>query len=174
VRDVLRLGARRWAERRAATGEPRAPDDVEGEPQDSAPPRGRPAWDAESVALALEETVLRAAHAVRRARWLVGLSECALAWTEPGRDGRRLLVVERGAVTTRADLAPGERLPIPPGHRRPAAERRLSFDVAGFDRLRVLTTELRPLALDAEDVELRLGRLARLTRRRLRAVLRWV
>jgi DNA polymerase-3 subunit epsilon len=168
LRDVLRLGARRWAERRAATGEAQAADDAEGEA------RGRPAWDAERVALALEETALRAAHAVRRSRWLVGLSESALAWTEPGRDGRRLLVVERGAVTTRAELAPGEPLPIPPGHGRPAAERRRSFDVAGFDRLRVLTTELRPLALGAADVELRLGRLARLTRRRLRAVLRWV
>ncbi|HEX9187982.1 MAG TPA: nucleotide excision repair endonuclease, partial [Vicinamibacteria bacterium] len=166
VRDFLRLGARWWAER--ATGEPETDDEAERER------RGRPAWDAERVALALEETVLRAAHAVRRARWLVGLSECALAWTEPGGDRRRLLVVERGAVTNRAELAPGEPLPIPPGHHRPAAERRLSFDVATLDRLRVLTTELRPLAAGAPDVEVRLGRVARLARRRLRAVLRWV
>jgi hypothetical protein len=56
----------------------------------------------------------------------------------------------------------------------PPAERRAAFDVATFDRLRVLTTELRRLAAEAPTVELRLGPQARLSRRRLQAVLRWV
>jgi len=168
--EVLRLGARRWAERRAATGDGEAAADRGPENE----PRRRPAWDAERVMFALEETVLRAAHAVRRARWLVRLSESTLAWTEPGRDARRLLVIERGAVTGGADLPPGAPAPVPPGFARTAAERRRSFDVAAFDRLRVLTTELRSLVDGAGDVELRLGPYARLSRKRVRAVLRWV
>ena len=168
--EVLRLGARRWAERRAATGDGEAAADRGPENE----PRRRPAWDAERVMFALEETVLRAAHAVRRARWLVRLSESTLAWTEPGRDARRLLVIERGAVTGGADLPPGAPAPVPPGFARTAAERRRSFDVAAFDRLRVLTTELRSLVDGAGDVELRLGPFARLSRKRVRAVLRWV
>jgi hypothetical protein len=63
---------------------------------------------------------------------------------------------------------------MPPGHARTPAERRASFDVATFDRLRVLTTELRTVAAQADDVELRLGSHARLSRVRLARVLRWV
>jgi hypothetical protein len=123
---------------------------------------------------ALEETLLRAAHAVRRARWLVQLSECSLAWKEPGSNQLRLLVVVRGAVAGRANLEPGARLPVPPGHARSLVMRRATFDVATFDRLRVLTTELRTLVKTADSVELRLGLHARLSRRRLSTALRWV
>jgi DNA polymerase-3 subunit epsilon len=165
--DLLRLGGRLWACRRAAS--PPEPDDARAE----AAPR-RPAWNAERVREALEETVLRAAHGVRRGRWLVRLGECALAWAEPGAPRRRLLVISAGAVVTRADLEPGTPLPVPPGHARPPAERRAAFDVATFDRLRVLTTELRRLATEAASIELRLGPHTRLSRARLQAVLRWV
>jgi DNA polymerase-3 subunit epsilon len=169
VRPLLRLGARLWAMRRAeAASGPEQP--AEEEPRRLR----RPAWDEERVRQALEETVLRAAHAVRRARWLCRLSECSLAWAEPEARRLRLLVIRAGAVEVRTDIEPGTPLPVPPGHARAPAERRASFDVATFDRLRVLGTELRRLAAEAATVELRLGRHARLSRRRLQAVLRWV
>jgi hypothetical protein len=126
------------------------------------------------VKQALEETALRAAHAVRRARWLCRLSECSLAWAEPGAERLRLLVIQGGAVAARVDLDPGTPVPVPPGHARTPTERRTAFDVATFDRLRVLTTELRVLVAGATHVELRLGLHARLSRGRLQAVLRWV
>lgn len=77
-------------------------------------------------------------------------------------------------MTARAWLEPGTAAPVPPGLGRTAAERRASFDLAAFDRLRVLTTELRGLVARTATIELRLGRSARLDRRRLQAVLRWV
>jgi DNA polymerase-3 subunit epsilon len=173
TRDLLKLGALLWAQRLA----PEAPaPEPEGATTD-APRRDearRPAWDAERVRHALEETLVRATHAVRRARWLVRLSECSLAWAEPGSNELRLLVVERGAVADRAYLAPGARLPVPPGHARSLVERRATFDVATFDRLRVLTTELRTLVKTAASLELRLGAHARLSGRRLQTALRWV
>ncbi|HVO09137.1 MAG TPA: hypothetical protein VMX54_00165 [Vicinamibacteria bacterium] len=161
---LLRLGSRLWALRRVAT----VVDD------DAAAAPSRPAWDEGRVCQALEETVVRAAHAVRRARWLVRLCECALAWAEPEAATRRLLVIHGGEVAERGDLPPGAPLPVPPGHRRPPAARRAAFDLACFDRLRVLGTELRVVAAAADSVELRLGEHARLSRRRLQAVLRWV
>jgi len=166
TRGLLRLGARLWVE--AATG-PRDGDSPEQ------PPGGRgPDWDAERVRRAMEQSVARAAHAVRRARWLVRLGECSLAWAEAGATERRLLVIEGGTVAARAHLPPGLGVPVPPGHARTAAERRAAFDLAAFDRLRVLTTELRALAAGTGTVELRLGPTTRLSRERLRAVLRWV
>ena len=169
ARGLLRLGSRLWARRRSgALASAAAP--VEPQPET---PRKR-VWDAERVMRALEETTLRAAHAVRRGRWLVRLSECSLAWTEPGAERRRLLVIRVGAVAVRADLEPDAGVPVPPGHACTAAERRAAFDVATFDRLRVLTTELRALVGGSATVELRLGPTARLSRGRLQAVLRWV
>jgi hypothetical protein len=134
----------------------------------------RPDWDEERVRQALEDTVLRVAHAARRGRWLLRLSESSLAWAEPGTPSRRLLVIGGGAVIRRADLPPDAPVPVPPGHRRTPDLRKAVFDVATFDRLRVLTTELRRLATDAPSIEVRLGRHARLSRRRLETVLRWV
>lgn len=164
VSELVRLGARLWARRLHA---PADETDEEAEP----PPR---TWDARRVALALEETVLRAAHALRRARWLCRLSESSLAFAEGAAAGRRLLLVTGGEVVTREDLAPGEPLPVPAGHGRGPAARREVFDVATFDRLRVLTTELRRLAAETGQVELRFGPHARLRGERLRTVLRWV
>jgi hypothetical protein len=127
------------------------------------------------VALALEKTVLRAAHAVRRARFLVRLCESVLAWAQPDEpERRRLLVIEGGEVVARSWVEPGVPLPLPPGHARPAACRRAGFDLARFDRLRVLIIELRTLAAGATSVELRLGRHARLSQARLRRSLRWL
>ena len=169
---VLRVGARLWASRRETSA---GDADVGAEPAAAAPePPRRPAWDAGTVRETLEETVRRAAHAVRRGRWLLRLCECSLAWDEPGRPGRRLLVVERGGVAARADLEPGESAPVPAGAGRSPAERRAAFDLATFDRLRVLTTELRTLVADATSVEIRLGENARLSRPRLATVLRWL
>jgi DNA polymerase-3 subunit epsilon len=167
---LLRLGTRLWALRRAAAAA--GPHDSPTLPSEGPE---RLAWDAERVVLALEETVLRAAHAARRGRWLLRLSECSLAWAEGSRpERRRMLVIQGGAVVARADLAPGAPLPPPPEHARPASERRAAFDLARFDRLRVLTTELRALTAEAVSVELRLGLYARLSRWRLQAVLRWL
>lgn len=164
----LRLGARLWLERRAAAA---ARGHDADQPDEAA---RRWSWDPEHVSQRLEQTVLRAAHAVRRARWLVRLSECALAWQDPGAGRERLLVLEGGAVTAGGERSPGSPLPLPPGHDRPPAQRREALDLAAFDRLRVLTTELRALADGAGTLELRLGRHARLSRRRLQAVLREV
>jgi DNA polymerase-3 subunit epsilon len=170
TRDLLRLGGRLWARRRTEDAVAADADELVLEP----PEVRRPSWDADRVAEALEETVVRAAHGVRRARWLLHLSECSLAWTDPGARKRRLLVLGSGAVVARAELGPDTPVPVPPGHARGLAERRAAFDVATFDRLRVLTTELRTVAAGAADVELRLGAHARLSRARLQAVLRWV
>jgi DNA polymerase III subunit epsilon len=170
ARAVLRLGARLWEGRRAANATVQETAEADTPP---ATPR-RSQWDAQRVLAALEETVLRSAHAVRRARWLLRLSESSLVWTEAGREGSRLIAIEGGTVTTRADLAPGATAAVPVAAGRSAAARRAAFDLACFDRLRVLTTELRTLTTEAPSLELRLGAHVRLSRQRLETVLRWV
>jgi DNA polymerase-3 subunit epsilon len=134
-RRLLRLGSelhkRMLDDDALATIE--APDD------DDAP------WDPARVRFELERVTLTAAQQIRRARWLCLLSESSVAW-RPGataRSARRLLVIERGAIVERRTLAEGERLPVPVGASLTLRERQQSFDVASYDRLRVLSTELK-------------------------------
>ena len=64
--------------------------------------------------------------------------------------------------------------PIPPGYTRSMAARREGFTVARFDRLRVLSTELKRLVAAGAPVALRLGVAPPLAGTRLKAVLWWV
>ncbi len=165
ARDLESLGRASWTALRPGREE-----------EDGPLPRERdgPAWDADRVARALESTVARATHAVRRARWLLRLAESSLGWSEPGAAVSRLLRIERGHVVEREWIAAGAPLPTPPGHTRGRQERQHDFDVATFDRLRVLVTELRGLAPRAARLELRLGPHVLLSQPRLREVLQWI
>lgn len=110
-------------------------------------------WSADSVAAALEEAVMSAARATRRARWLCRLTDSVVAFREPTR-ARRVLVVSEGAVVERYWAGTELSAPV----RAPSfQERQRYFDASTYDRLRVLTTELRTLATDSGEVSMRLG-----------------
>jgi DNA polymerase-3 subunit epsilon len=161
-RRLLRLGARLWSEGRR--------DD---EPQEDVS-TGRPStWTPELVQFSLERLALRGALARRRARWLTHLVDAAVAWCEPGADRPRLLIIENGEITSCApavEVAP----PIPPGYRRPPGCRRDGFTLARFDRLRVLTTELKRLLSEGAPAAVRFGAAPALMGARLARVLSWV
>jgi len=115
-------------------------------------------WDPERVARHLERVTLQMGRQLRRARWLCLLSESAVGWHEPGQAARRRLVVERGQIIDRCYVPPERELPIPPGADRVHADRQHSFaDIHTYDRLRVLSTELKRLSQHSDDVEVRLS-----------------
>jgi hypothetical protein len=162
---LLRLGARLWREGRRERG---VEDDVDAE-------RGAiVGWTPELVHAELERVVLRAALARRRAIWLTRMIDASVSWRERGAPGARLLVIEQGAIEESgaidADVVP----PVPPGHRRSALARREAFTVVVFDRLRVLTSELRRLAAAGARVAVRFGPATTLAEARLAAALWWV
>ena len=161
---LLRLGTRVWREggRDRAVGE-----------DDTNDPRSR-VWTPESVQLSLEWLALRAALARRRAIWLTRLFDSALVWREPHGGCTRLIVIENGEVVTSSAVDAGETPPIPPGHSRRAAARREAFTLASFDRLRVLTTELKRLSGAGAPVALRLGGGPALDGARLASALWWI
>jgi len=152
------LGARLWRQWKK-----REPEEEEREEREE---RLR---DPKDVAAALESTVRRGAHFVRRARWLRRLCEASLVWRPPGADRRRLLVLERGRITRLEDDADA-----PSCSRRGTLARLRCFDAATYDRLRVLTTELRRVVAEDRIVELRLGPRQRLDRQALARRLYWV
>jgi DNA polymerase-3 subunit epsilon len=163
---LLRLGTRLWREGRRDR-------DVDEDDSNEAW-REWTVWTPEFVQLSLEWLTLRAALARRRAIWLTRLFDSTVVWREPGASCARLVVMEEGEVALSAAVDASAPPPIPPGYRRPVAARREAFTLASFDRLRVLTTELKRLIAAGAPVALRLGAGAALDTSRLASALWWV
>jgi hypothetical protein len=163
---LLRLGTRLWREGRR--------DRDADNDQNAAESARVVAWTPELVQQALEWVALRAALARRRAMWLTRLVDASVMWREPGAARDRLLVIEGGEIVLGADAGQNQAPPIPSRYQRPVIARRELFTVACFDRLRVLTTELKRLAAAGAPVAVRLGTGPALADARLAAVLWWV
>lgn len=156
-RELLHLGVRLQRQRRR--GEDAGDETGAAEP--AAEERGHP-WSPERVADSCEETAAEGARLVRRARWLCQLAESSLAWSEDGR--RWLLVLSGGCPVRHEPLADDAPVPPPPGHARSAAQRRRLIDLRAYDRLSVLTRELKALVATDAPVAVRLGPRRRLGR----------
>jgi DNA polymerase-3 subunit epsilon len=163
---LLRLGTRLWREGRRD----RDVDDDDG----NGTRRGVPVWTPEVVHVSLEWLALRAALARRRAIWLTRLFDSSVVWREPADSCARLIVIENGEVVLSRAVDAHATPPIPPGYRRPVAARRAAFTLGSFDRLRVLTTELKRLIKAGAPVALRLGVGPALAESRLASALWWV
>jgi len=163
---LLRLGTRLWRE---GLRDRDVDEDDANETR-----RGVTGGTPELVRMSLEWLALRAALARRRAIWLTRLFDSSVVWHEPGDRCARLIVIEKGEVALRAAADESASPPIPPGCRRPVAARREAFTLASFDRLRVLTTELKRLVAAGAPVALRLGAGPALDESRLASALWWV
>jgi DNA polymerase-3 subunit epsilon len=176
IRILTGLGARLWREHLErleleanteadvdATEAPKTEDD-------------RQVWTPDDVAHLIESVMRRAAHLIRRSRWFCMLSEASLAWASAAAEDhdKILLSLKKGVVVQRGKLGVGEKTPVPVGYTTPTDLRRQSIDLMTYDRLRVLTTELRRLVAEGRDVELRLRPTAKLGNPELEKVLRWV
>jgi DNA polymerase III subunit epsilon len=131
-------------------------------------------WTPEFVQVSVEWLALRAALARRRAIWLTRLAESSLVWRDPGDMCARLIVIENGEIALNTAVDASASPPIPPGYHRSVGARRAAFTLASFDRLRVLTTELKRLSGAGALVTLRLGDGPALDQARLASALWWV
>ncbi len=180
LRFLTALGAQFWRERLqiAALAEMVAEKendngDVDTEKKESAKEH---IWTPEAVARSIETMVLHSAHLIRRARWFCLLSESSLVWSSADhRDKFKILMVlENGFLLKRDNVKTGEVTPIPPGFAKSFRNRQKNINLITYDRLRVVTTELRRLLSEGRDIELRLGPKVTLSYREVMKVLRWV
>ena len=173
-RPLLVLGARLWREGRRFHGE----DDEDRRAHASGDgPLFSPAahaWTPAGVATAIEGLALQCAHALRRARWLTALVESTVAFHDPPARGARLLVLCDGEIVRREQVEPGAIPPAPDFYRRSRGERHAGFTIARFDRLRVLTTELKRLVAKGSPVCVRIAPRATLSGERLVRLLGWI
>ena len=160
---LLRLGTRLWREGRRD-------HDIDAD-EDT---RAITTWTPELVQRSLEWLSLRGALARRRAIWLTRLFDSSVVWREPADSCARLIVIENSEVVWSGAVDANATPPIPPGYRRPVAARREAFTLGSFNRLRVLTTELKRLIAAGAPVALRLGVGPPLDESRLAFALWWV
>ena len=135
-----------------------------------------PSWTPEAVARAIEKFSMRSALLIRRSRWLCLLSESALAWETRNPEDRNkiILLFENGTVAHRQKLSSRKKTPLAAGHARRLANRQKIFDLTTYERLRVVTTELRRLVTEGRKLEIRLSPNAILSNRQLAKILPWV
>lgn len=164
---LLRLGTRLWRDGR------RPRDEAEKKEFELTPPV-MPAWTPEQVQLTLEWIALGAALARRRAKWFTRLFDATVTWEEAGAGTCRFLIIENGDITARGECESGISPPVPPAWSRPTTARGEAFTLARFDRLRVLTTELKRLLASGAHAAVRLGDTMALADERLARVLSWL
>ncbi len=181
LRVVTGLGARlrreRLAERNvdpSAAGLQAASDDgIEAQDETV---QAKTVCTPDSITGAMEHMLMHWSLIIRRARWYRLLSEACLAWTRAGNpEGAKHLVIIEGAhIVSCASLSSGWPVPVPEGAGRTPLERGKNFDLPAYDRMRVLTTEIRRLVgLDC-GIDLRLGPKVKLNATRLKKILAWV
>jgi DNA polymerase-3 subunit epsilon len=180
---LMALGARFWlekleekaAEAEAGSGGPADTDPGETESVPEGPEAGPSVWTPERVAKTLKSIIRTGTYQIRRARWLLRLHESSLVWTDRSDPGlKHVAVVESGRARFSGPFPSAAGIPDRDGDVRPLIERQAEFDVATYDRLRVLTTEVRRLCAEGRVVELRLHPAVRLTPPQLRKMLPWV
>ena len=132
-------------------------------------------WSPEAVTGAIESLLCRCAHLIRRARWFVMLSESTLAWSAADDTGSRtnLVILRAAQISARCKLRSDDPLPLTPGAAIAWRDRQRHLDLAAYDRMRVLITEMRRILAEERTLRLRLGRNAVLNEGRLRRLLRW-
>ena len=179
LRLLTALGAQLWRERlqAAALAEMVAEKEHDNEDLDTEEESGKEhIWTPAAVARIIEKMVRHSAHLIRRARWFCLLSESSLAWSAADdRDNFKTLVIfKNGSVLARDDMKTQKKAPIPPGYTKSFRARQKNINLITYDRLRVLTTELRRLLSEDRDIELRLGPKVTLNRREVMGALQWV
>ncbi len=176
LRSLTRLGALLWREHLEQRERDDAGKDEIDEMDEQQAEDERRVWYPEDVAHIIEGVIMRAAYLIRRSRWLCLLSESTLAWTSPSaaNDHKIVLYFKKGAVVQRQELTADQQTPMPADHVKPFHGRRQDIDLFTYDRLRVVTTELRRLISEDRRSELRLGPKAILHNPELAKALRWV
>jgi DNA polymerase III subunit epsilon len=109
-------------------------------------------WDPDRIRRRLERGILSGGQLIRRARWLCLACDASIAFREVDGRGWRELTFDSGALVEARDLSSPDQLAPPRYTPRSRLERMQSFDGARYDRLRVVTTELKRVLAESGDV----------------------
>jgi DNA polymerase III epsilon subunit-like protein len=173
AQGVLQIGRRSWLERLHQ----HTASDVKSDETNLNHEKGNAfAWTPEAVIKRLEAVCRRCAFMFRRANWLAIVSESTVAWRDrnPGSNRRHIIQFQAGVLTHRTGAHINQAVPVPPKDNTPFLERRAQLNIETYDRLRVLTTEIRRLLRDNRFECIRLSRNTFLYPKQIRLMLDWI
>jgi hypothetical protein len=150
-RHLLKRGLGLWRIHRSERSERDDAEDTVGEDDACRD------WDVPAVVAMLDGVVRRGSQLVRRGRWLQILANTSLTWETAGSElqSARTLHIRKGRIYRHSQGTFGEAAAVsPPPAPSPAAARTVFIAAATYDRLRVLTTELRRLAAEGRRIRI--------------------
>ena len=155
MRELYRIGRILWELRNEESEDENDTDT----PDDSADDCEE-VWTVEDVLSLLESCVRRISWLERRGRWLTILLNCSLSWIPVNApDGqKRLLIISNGVVKERRWIA-SDHMQASDSTLENEREKRLAaFTFEVYERMRVLSTELKRLSQEKSGLQIRTGR----------------
>lgn len=177
---LIRLGTVLWVESmrereriRAERAEADQPDSPAPAGRESVPVRG---MDPKRVSSILKFIIRNGCLQMRRAKWLSRLSESCLIWDNPDGEnqGRNLAFFSGGRLQSMQSLRLGEKIPPGLSLQVPHGQRLKHFDIYTYDRMRILSSEIKRLLAEKRSVWLRLESPSLISEDKLRRMALWV
>ena len=157
LRVVTSLGAHIWRQQalKSTICESETKDNADA-PLDEVATKERE-WTPADIAGSIESLLTHTAHMLRRARWFRLLLDSRLAWASSDDPDtlQHLLVFESGIVIDRKCMRPGCEMSKPRWRCKTRLKKHIKMDLSVYDRMRVVTTELRRLVCEGRTIELR-------------------
>lgn len=181
--SLIKMGTKLWKEKLDKQAEKRLQAETETDTLvlEADPPKKMKKklsihWTPESVAKALLHIIRVGSFQIRRARWLYLLTESTLIWerNERGIDRKNLVVFKIGLPHFEDPIPGSQEIPLPTGFWKSSLAKQQNFDVFTYDRLRILTTEIRRILEEDRTATLRFGPKLILKSEQLREILKWV
>jgi DNA polymerase III epsilon subunit-like protein len=164
INRVMQWGTQFWQEK-LLERESEKEIETDGELQEEKDQEKREeGWTPERVFKALKRTIRIGSFQIRRARWYCRLSESRLTWSKPNGSeyDKHVLIFEKGKTSPKW------------GHEKSLLQRQANFDIATYDRMRIVTTEIRRILQEGRDIELSFHRKHTLDKDQLEKILKWV
>jgi DNA polymerase-3 subunit epsilon len=173
---VLKWGAQFWEEKLAEKEAEQDREESEESQEEEEQEKIEEGWTQERVFKALRRVIRLGSFQMRRARWFCRLSESTIRWTIAGeKKGRtHYVVIKNGSPNFESHTTSPENISIPPGHKSTLLDRQKCFDIFVYDRMRIITTEMRRIIRENRDIELCLHPGHILDYKQLKKMLKWV
>jgi len=180
---LMRLGSYLWKERLEKIAEKAREETEEAntlvlkpEPPETEKKSREINWSPEKISKRLRHMIRVGTYLIRRARWYYMLTESSIAWMEGGTSAqtRNLTIIQNGRPYFKEPIPVYEDIPVPPGYRKSNLEKQRNFDLFTYDRMGILTTEIRKMKKDDISVEVRFGLESSLRSDQLERLLLWI
>lgn len=133
-------------------------------------------WTPERIVKAIKRIIRIGTFYIRRSMWYCRLSQSTLVWSksDKGAEGKNILFIENAILSYGKDAFLSQERSIPAGHKKCLLERQKCFDLPAYDRMRIVTTEIRRIMQEGREVELCFHPGSVLNTKQLGKMLKWV